>query len=298
MGVYRGGRTLYALYAQSIAVYRNKIIAISRRAMSSSSPSSLEVKASVLQFLNDECIKKQNPKHAQQMYRYMKNIHPFYGIKSPELRLMIKQVQSQYKSQWTSKILLETSEELLADEYGDKKMLGVYLLGVPSNLKLIQYEPYIIETLGTFIDNYVNDWATCDGLSSQVIRKLIALDDRTKYNSTERFATKVQSWCTSTNGDWKQRSSCISFVCLARHGNYNDIILNIATNIIQNQNRFPQLGVGWVLRELSVANEDIVVRFIKNHYNEFTREGLRYAIEKMNKPLQKQLLKYDKNKNK
>jgi len=87
-------------------------------------------------------------------------------------------------------------------------MLGVYLLGVPYNLKLIQCELYIIETLGTFIDNYVNDWATCDGLSSQVIRKLIALDDKTNNstnhsNSNERFATKVQSWCKSTNGDWK-----------------------------------------------------------------------------------------------
>jgi len=56
--------------------------------------------------------------------------------------------------------------------------------------------------------------------------------------------------------------------------------------------------IGWVLRELSVADEDIVICFIKNHYDEFTREGLRYAIEKMNKPLQKQLLNYDKKKKK
>jgi len=104
MGVYRSSLTLYALYAaQYPACY------VSRRAMSSS-PSASEVKSSVLQFLNNECIKKQNPKHAQQiMERYMKNIYPFYGIKSPELRLMIKQVQVQYKSQWTSKILLAAS---------------------------------------------------------------------------------------------------------------------------------------------------------------------------------------------
>ena len=30
--------------------------------------------------------------------------------------------------------------------------MGVYLLGVPSNLKIIQREPQIIKTLGTFID--------------------------------------------------------------------------------------------------------------------------------------------------
>ena len=57
-GCYRSGLTLYALYAQSPVCY------VIRRAMSSSSP--LEVKAPVLQFLNNECIKKQNPKHAKQ----------------------------------------------------------------------------------------------------------------------------------------------------------------------------------------------------------------------------------------
>ena len=64
---------------------------------------------------------------------------------------MIKIVQSQYKTEWTAESLLETSEELLSASYGEKKLLGVYLLGVPSNLKIIQREPQVIETLGTFI---------------------------------------------------------------------------------------------------------------------------------------------------
>ena len=163
-------------------------------------------------------------------------------------------------------------------------LLGVYLLGVPANLKKIQDEPQVIETLGGFVERYVNDWATCDTLSSQVVRKLIS--------AKPEYAPMVQSWSRSSY-DWKQRASCISFVVLAKHGEYNEVILDIAVHVIQNQERFPQLGVGWVLRELSLADGDAVVGFIKEHYGQFTREGLRYAIEKMDKTLQKQLLKYE-----
>ena len=198
---------------------------------------------------------------------------------------MIKKVQSKHQTEWTAASLLDTSESLLEGSHGETKLLGVYLLGVPANLKTIREEPRVIEILGGLIERHVQDWATCDGLSSQVVRKLIA--------TNPDYAPKVQLWCTSSNS-WKQRASCVSFVCLARHGEYDKVILDIAENAIQNNERFPQLGVGWVLRELSLADESAVVTFIKDHYNEFTREGLRYAVEKMDKSLQKELLNYGK----
>ena len=182
--------------------------------------------------------------------------------------------------------MLETSEALLAQPHGEKKMLAGYLLGVPSNLKIINEHPRVIETLGSFIERYVNDWATCDCLSSQVVRKLI------EKHPDNTYATKVQAWSRSSN-DWVQRASCVSFVCLAHHGLHNEIILDIAQHVIQNQQRFPQLGMGWVLRNLSQADEDVVVDFIKEHHEEFSREGLRYAVEKMDKPLRDELMNYD-----
>lgn len=245
----------------------------------------MTVQASVIRYFDRECNRLRNPKNAAQQEKYFKHIHPFYGIKSPALRKMVRKVQEQHQTEWTSTTLLDTAEALLEASHGEKKLLGVYLLGVSSNLKRIQEEPQVIEKLGGFIESHVNDWATCDGLSSQVVRKLIA--------SNSNYAPEVQSWCRSSN-DWKQRASCVSFVPLAHHGEYNDVILDIATNVIQNAERFPQLGVGWMLRNLSMADEAAVVAFIKEHYSEFTREGLRYAIEKMNEPLRQELLHYDK----
>lgn len=202
----------------------------------------MTTKASVLRFLDRECKRERNSQHAAQMEKYFKHIHPFYGIKSPALRSMINMAQSQHQNEWTAESLLDTSEALFEASHGEKHMLGVYLLGVPANLKRIQEYPQVIETLGTFIERHVQDWATCDGLSSQVVRKLI--------EKNPDYAPKVQSWCRSSN-DWKQRASCVSFVCLARHGKFNNMILDIAREVIQNEERFPQLGCGWLLRELS-----------------------------------------------
>jgi 3-methyladenine DNA glycosylase AlkD len=72
------------------------------------------------------------------------------------------------------------------------------------------------------------------------------------------------------------------------------MLLEIATQVIRNEHRFPQLGAGWLLRELSVADENAVIEFIKENYNLFSREGLRYAIEKMDTGLRKELLSYGK----
>ena len=239
----------------------------------------------VIRYLNKECIRLRNPQRASDMGNYFKHVHPFYGIKSAELRQLIKQVQEKYRKEWTVCSLLETAETLLQDQYGEKKMLGVYLLGVPYNRKIIQEEPHVIQTMGRFVESYVNDWATCDGLSSQVVRHLIT--------SKPEYIPHVKQWCTSSN-DWKQRASCVSLLSFARHGEYNNLILEIVSHVITNSNRFPQLGAGWLLRELSVADEDVVIDFIKKNYHHFSREGLRYAIEKMDVGLRKELLNYGK----
>jgi len=61
---------------------------------------------------------------------------------------------------------------------------------------------------------------------------------------------------------------------------------------VRDSQRFVQLGVGWVLRELSLADHDLVVNFIKSNYAYFSREGLRYAIEKMSGAQRTKLLSH------
>lgn len=147
------------------------------------------------------------------------------------------------------------------------------------------YVTNVMHQLAHSIDNHVYDWATCDTLSSRVICELLKLQPL-------HVVPIVREWKNASDHHWRQRAACVSFVKVARLGQHNDTIIDICETCIRNQERFVQLGCGWVLRELSLSDTDRVVRFITSHYDSFTREGLRYAIEKMSPELRSQLLRY------
>ena len=70
------------------------------------------------------------------------------------------------------------------------------------------------------------------------------------------------------------------------------LIQSISTTVIlllravRNPYRFTQLGVGWVLRDVSVYHPDQVITFLRQHRQDMIKEGVRYAVEKMS-PSQK-----------
>lgn len=127
----------------------------------------------------------------------------------------------------------------------------------------------------------IRDWGNCDSLSSRVVCELIKRDPS--------VADKIREW-KDADCMWKRRSACVSFVKIARFGDHSERIIDICTSTVRCQERFVQLGTGWVLRELSLADRDLVVQFIKDGYAHFTREGLRYAIEKMSADTRRELL--------
>lgn len=58
--------------------------------------------------------------------------------------------------------------------------------------------------------------------------------------------------------------------------------------------RFVQLGCGWLLREISLSERKRVISFIEKHHESFSREGLRYAIEKMTESERRRLMNFKK----
>jgi hypothetical protein len=79
-------------------------------------------------------------------------------------------------------------------------------------------------------------------------------------------------------------------VNLARYGNVIAEVLQACKITIKNPERFAQLGAGWVLRELWLAESSTVEAFIKEHHQRVSREGLRYGIEKMPTKFQREIL--------
>lgn len=97
----------------------------------------------------------------------------------------------------------------------------------------------------------------------------------------------------SRNGDPDSlcAGSCVSFVKVARRGKHTDLVLEACRHTLRaSLDRFPQLGAGWVLRELTLCARDETLAFLRDHYAHITREALRYALEKLDPPTRTRIM--------
>lgn len=212
--------------------------------------------------------------------RYFKHKVFYYGVKTPKLQKIFRALWPQIK-ELPQKTQIAVAEKLLASKYLEDKYFGISIINkIVKNLP-----PDFLNTVEKWIDNYAHEWATCDTICGKIVRFLLMQDSKN--------VKQVVKW-KNAKSIWRQRAAAVGFVNLARHGEYNKEIITICSTIIKNQERFVQLGAGWVLRELSLADLDLVVNFITKNYQYFTREGLRYAIEKMKPSMRKKLMNMNK----
>lgn len=205
----------------------------------------------------------------------------YYGIKTPQLRSLFQTFYGSRMASQATHVQIYAAYRLMEGAYMEEKSAAVMLL--VKNLKHLSDGH--VEELGKLVDGHVHEWATCDSLSSKVVNLMI------KRNN--KVASAVAAWKDSRS-IWRLRCCCVSFVKVARFAKHNAMIFDICSTCVRHQERFVQLGVGWLLRELSLAAQPSVISFIKQNYESFTREGLRYAIEKMPKELRTELLGYQK----
>ena len=55
----------------------------------------------------------------------------------------------------------------------------------------------------------------------------------------------------------------------------------LSFSVVKNPYRFTQLGAGWVLRDVSIHNKEIVIDFLNKHKGDMIKEAVRHATEKM-----------------
>ena len=198
--------------------------------------------------------------------RYFLGAVRFHGCKKPTVKAVSAALLPRLKEASVEKQRAEAFA-LLRSPWMEERQLGTLLLH-----RLRKRLPDdVVEELAEVFDTHVRDWASCDTLSGQVLRELMGRPTTRK---------RILAWSRSEN-PWRQRASAIALLSEARHGEVNRDVLAVCARIVKNPDRFVQLGAGWVLRELSLADRGLVLRFLDQHAASVSREGLRYALEKM-----------------
>jgi 3-methyladenine DNA glycosylase AlkD len=208
---------------------------------------------------------------------YFRGEVDFLGVRTPNVRAIFRETVPTI-AQYPVSQAIDDAFVLLRSRYAEEKHMAILLVHKYRR----ELPADFIKRLEPVFDAGVREWGTCDGISARVLRHLVlrSVADR----------RRVVSWSRSGN-PWRQRASAVAFVNEARHGEHTTDIIRVSERLVKNSHRFVQLGMGWVLRELWLAEPSVVVAFLRAHHSSISREGLRYAIEKMPPAQQQRLLK-------
>ena len=213
--------------------------------------------------------------------KYLKQAIPFRGVKMGDIRSALHDwlAADRIGERLTAEEQVTLALSLLRQEYADDKLAGIlYLQEELLPAGALDWPRDLPRFAALFQDGYIFDWNTCDWFCVKVLGPLVE-----RYG--EPCARGLAEWRQADNL-WQRRAAGVAFVNLAKHGDRNfpgfvDLLLDICAVTVQSPERFAQTGTGWVLRELSLADQARVLNFVEEYYDCFSREGLRYALEKM-----------------
>ncbi|CAD8097229.1 unnamed protein product [Paramecium primaurelia] len=223
------------------------------------------------------------PQVGNEITSYMQNVLQFRGLLQPQIESIYKQFRKEI-SLLNDNEKYDLAESLMKEQFGEDKRFGLMVA------EKIQFDlSRIKQTEQWFLQGFIQDWGTSDIYCSRVLKHFV----QDKQNA------KLMIEWSKCNNLWMRRSSCVGFIFLV---NKNKCDLNMLFDICQeniiHQERFNQLGTGWLLRELSQVDLNQVIQFIEKNLQYFSCEGLRYAYEKMDQPqkdyLRELLKKYKK----
>lgn len=135
-----------------------------------------------------------------------------------------------------------------------------------------QYQPEDFQVFLKWINDYVNNWASCDTLCNHTVGDFIMM--------FPEFIKHLKKIAQSENR-WMRRASAVSLVIPARKGQFLNDILEIADILLLDKDDLVQKGYGWMLKAASQANQKAIFDYIMKNKAVMPRTSLRYAIEKM-----------------
>ena len=209
-----------------------------------------------------------NPIKAPQMQAYMKTEQPFYGVQSKPRKNIFRDAIKKYpiksRDNWETVII-----ELW---YGAHREEMYQALEVAERCK--KYHDESAWSLFEALLRSASNWDTVDWLSSNLIGRLVE-----KYR---HFEKELWEWSDDQNL-WVRRASLLAHLKHKKMTNtklLSDTILKLA----HEKEFFIRKAIGWVLRQYSNTDPDLVSQFVKIHQDKLSglskREALKTLIRK------------------
>ncbi|MCK9626580.1 MAG: DNA alkylation repair protein [Bacteroidales bacterium] len=139
-----------------------------------------------------------------------------------------------------------------------------------------KFEPEDAQIFEKWINNYVNNWASCDTLCNHTVGEFIEM--------YPEYLIWLKTLAKSNNR-WMRRASAVTLIIPARKGKFLGDIIEIADILLVDKDDLVQKGYGWMLKAASESHQQEIFEYVIKNKAIMPRIALRYAIEKMPKDL-------------
>jgi 3-methyladenine DNA glycosylase AlkD len=225
----------------------------------------------IIQQIRTELKQLANKEIEQSAHRFFKEGIQLYGIKTPVVRSLSKKYYQLVKHE-NKEIIFAYCNEFWMSGYQEEMVFA-------TDWAYAQRKKFVATDWNLFekwVNNYVTNWAMCDGLCNHTIGTFIDM-------FPERITT-LKEWTQASN-IWARRAAAVSLIVPAKQGKFLKDIFEIAELLLLDKEDLVQKGYGWMLKEAAEAHEKEVFDFVCKHKQTMPRTALRYAIEKMPKEM-------------
>ena len=199
--------------------------------------------------------------------RFFKESVTVYGVKTVIVKNIGRQIFASIKDRPKDRIFA-LCEELWRSGYLEESFIACDW----SYYVRQDYLPADFSVFESWVDAYVDNWASCDTLCNHSIGCLVEM--------YPRFVEHLKDWTRSANR-WKKRAAAVTLILPARKGLFLEAIFDIADSLLSDPDDLVQKGYGWMLKAASEAHQDAVFDFVVARKASMPRTAYRYALEKM-----------------
>ena len=211
--------------------------------------------------------KNSQKEYSLQMQKYMKNLFPFYGIKSPERKVIFRQF---IKDEGFPSI--KEVKEVIKLLYQKPEREFHYFAIELANKYSGKFDKEDIKLFEYLIVNY-SWWDTIDSIAVNSLGKFFRIHP-------EMITETTALWMESGN-KWLQRS-CILFQLKYKKDTDLQLLYSFIDKLRLSNEFFIQKAIGWSLREYSKVDPQEIIMYIRN--NELkslsSREAQRIMIKR------------------
>lgn len=233
----------------------------------------------VIEAIRQEFAALVDPDLRESCQRFFKEEVQCYGVKTATAVSIAKRYWKEIRSREKEEIFA-LCEELYLSGMNEEAFVVSEWAKELADL----YEPGDIAVFRHWIDTYITNWATCDGLCNHAVGDFII-----RY---PEHIEELRRWTRSENR-WMRRAAAVSLVVPAKRGEFRDEAIGIADLLLRDTDDMVRKGYGWLLKEVSRKHTGEVFAYVMKNKREMPRTALRYAIELMSKDLKVEAMKKD-----